>query len=127
MAVSIAALAHVTKFDRDRSFFATLLIVIATYYVLFSFISFEAIVVEIVVASCFSLIALAGALRWPILLGIGISMHGVFDFTHMHFITNSGVPEWWPLFCAGFDIVLGCWVIYLTQFKKSIVFNETNT
>jgi len=51
-------------------------------------------------------------------LGIGILLHGVFDYYHGHFINNSGVPEWWPAFCAGFDIVFGIWVIYLIQIKK---------
>jgi len=118
LAVLLAILSRVTKFDKDRSYFATLLIIIATYYVLFAFMSSEALITEIVVASVFSVVALAGALRWPILLGIGILLHGVFDYYHGHFINNSGVPEWWPAFCAGFDIVFGIWVIYLIQIKK---------
>jgi len=118
LAVLLAILSRVTKFDKDRSYFATLLIIIATYYVLFAFMSSEALITEIVIASVFSEVALAGALRWPILLGIGILLHGVFDYYHGHFINNSGVPEWWPAFCAGFDIVFGIWVIYLIQIKK---------
>ncbi|MGB0237776.1 MAG: DUF6010 family protein [Cycloclasticus sp.] len=118
LAVLLAILSRVTKFDKDRSYFATLLIIIATYYVLFAFMSSEALITEIVIASVFSVVALAGALRWPILLGIGILLHGVFDYYHGHFINNSGVPEWWPAFCAGFDIVFGIWVIYLIQIKK---------
>jgi len=118
LAVLLAILSRVTKFDKDRSYFATLLIIIATYYVLFAFMSSEALITEIVIASVFSVVALAGALRWPILLGIGILLHGVFDYYHGHSINNSGVPEWWPAFCAGFDIVFGIWVIYLIQIKK---------
>ena len=118
MAIVLAVLSRVTKFDKDRSFFATLLIVIATYYVLFAFLSFESLFVEIAVASAFSVVALAGALRWPMLVGVGILMHGVFDFFHVYLIANSGVPEWWPAFCAGFDIVFGIWVIYLVQVKN---------
>lgn len=118
LAVLLAILSRVTKFDKDRSYFATLLIIIATYYVLFAFMSSEALITEIVIASVFSVVALAGALRWPILLGIGILLHGVFDYYHGHFINNSGVPEWWQAFCAGFDIVFGIWVIYLIQIKK---------
>ena len=117
MAIIVAIVSRVTKFDKDRSYFATLLIVIANY-ILFSFISFEAIITEILIASVFSVIALAGALRWPTLLGVGNLLHGVFDYVHLNFINNSGVPEWWPAFCGGFDIVLGLWVIYLVQVKK---------
>lgn len=125
MAITLAIFAQVTKFDRDRSFFATLLIVIATYYILFSLISFEAVLTEIVIASVFSLMAIAGAIRWPILIGLGILAHGIFDFTHMHLINNSGVPEWWPAFCGGFDIIFGGWVLYLVKFKKGFAFNGT--
>jgi len=63
---------RLTNFDRDRSYYAVVLIVIATYYVLFACIANEAIIAEIIVATIFSIIAVVGALRWPILLGIGI-------------------------------------------------------
>lgn len=118
LAVVIGIFAKIMRFDRDRSFYATVLIVIASYYILFSFISFEAIFIEIAVASVFTIIAVIGVLRWPLLLGIGILLHGFFDLTHNHYISNSGVPTWWPAFCAGVDIVLGVWVIYLIQIKK---------
>lgn len=124
LAVIIAIFARVTKFDTERSFYSTILIVIASYYVLFSFMSLEAIAIEIVIASAFSVVAIIGALKRPLLLGLGIFMHGVFDLAHGSFITNSGVPVWWPAFCAGVDLVLGAWVIYLTQVKK--VFESEN-
>jgi len=120
LAASMAFLARVTHFDRDRSFYAVVLIVIATYYVLFACIANEAILTEILFASIFSVIAIAGALRWPLLLGVGIFMHGVFDVVHGYIISNSGVPEWWPAFCASIDVALGLWVIYLV--KKDRVF-----
>lgn len=127
LAIVLAVAGRATKFDRDRSFFATILIVIATYYVLFSFISFEAMAIEIVIASVFSIIALVGALRWPLLLGAGIFLHGVFDLIHVQLIDNSGVPVWWPSFCAGVDVVLGIWVIYLVQVKKTLEHSSDST
>jgi hypothetical protein len=36
MAVAVAALGRVTRFDEDRSFYATILVVIAAYYILFA-------------------------------------------------------------------------------------------
>lgn len=113
LAIVLAIAARITRFDQDRSFYPTVLIVIATYYVLFAFMSGEAIVEEIMVASVFSVAAIAGGLMWPVLAGMGILLHGVFDFLHPMFIANSGVPAWWPAFCAGVDIVLGAWVIWL--------------
>jgi len=120
LAVVMAFLARVTNFDRDRSYYAVVLIVIASYYVLFACIANEAIVVEIFVASIFSVLAIVGTFRWPLLLGIGIFMHGIFDLVHGYTISNSGVPVWWPAFCGSIDVVLGLWVIYLVQTKKGL-------
>jgi hypothetical protein len=118
LAVFIALLSRLTHFERDRSYFAVILIAIATYYVLFACMANEAIMAEVFVASIFAFLAICGALRWPLLLGIGIFMHGIFDLVHNNFISNSGVPLWWPMFCASIDMVLGTWVIYLVKTKR---------
>lgn len=118
LAVILAIFARLTKFDRDRSYYAVVLIVIATYYVLFACIANEAIVAELFVAAIFSILAILGGLRWQILLGIGIFLHGVFDLMHGYIINNPGVPIWWPAFCASIDIVLGLWVIFLVVTKR---------
>ena len=47
-------------------------------------------------------------------MGIGILLHGVFGFVRRTFISNNGVPAWWPAFCAGVDILPGGWVIRLS-------------
>lgn len=119
LAVILASFARLTKFDRDRSYYAVVLIVIATYYVLFACIANEAIVAEILVAAMFSILATLGGLRWPMLLGVGIFLHGVFDTMHGYIISNPGVPVWWPAFCASIDIVLGLWVIFLVATKRA--------
>ena len=119
----MAFLARVTNFDRDRSYYAVVLIVIATYYVLFACIANEAVLTETIVAALFLIVAIVGVFRWPLLLGIGIFMHGVFDLMHGYFINNSGVPVWWPAFCASLDVCLGLWVMYLAKTGKGL----TNT
>lgn len=118
LAVMIAIAARITRFDIDRSYYATVLVVIASYYVLFAFIAQEAILSEILVATLFSAIAILGVYRWTPLIGIGILLHGIFDLIHPHVVHNSGVPIWWPAFCGGVDIILGSWVIYLAQSNK---------
>lgn len=114
LALVLAIGARITRSDQDRSFYPTILIVIATYYVLFAFMSGESIVEEIVVAAVFSIAAIAGGIMLPALVGAGILLHGVFDFVRPLFISNSGVPAWWPAFCGGVDILLGAWVIWLS-------------
>ena len=114
LAIVLAVGARITRSDQERSFYPTVLMVIAAYYVLFAFMSGEAIVEEIAVAALFSTVAIAGGARLPVLVGVGIFLHGVFDVLHPLFIVNSGVPAWWPAFCASVDILLGAWVIRLS-------------
>ena len=91
-AVAIAALARSTGFDRDRSFYPTVLVVIAAYYILFAVMggSRQALAWEIVVAVAFSTVAITGALRLPLLVGVGIFSHGLFDFVHYMMIQDAG-------------------------------------
>lgn len=43
------------------------------------------------------------------LLWIG---HGFYDMFHHLLFSNSGVPSWYPVLCAGVDIVLGAYIFY---------------
>ena len=117
LAIGVAALAKFTRFGEDRSFYSTVLVIIASYYVLFAVLgdSHHALVWELVVALAFSTLAILGALFLPTLVGIGIIAHGLFDLVHDAMITNSGVPTWWPRFCATIDVFLGIWVVILTR------------
>jgi hypothetical protein len=117
LAVGVAALGKFTRFDEDRSFYPTVLIIIASYYVLFAVLdgSSHVLVWDLVIAVAFSIVAITGALFFPILVGIGIVAHGLFDVVRDGFIDNSGVPGWWPSFCGSIDVLLGLWVIVLTR------------
>jgi hypothetical protein len=117
LAVGIAALARFTRFDEDRSFYSTILVIIASYYVLFAVLggSRQALGWELVIAVVFSTVAIIGALVLPALVGIGIIAHGLFDLVHDVLITNSGVPTWWPSFCGSVDVLLGLWVLLSTR------------
>ncbi len=117
LAVGVAALGKFTHFDEDRSFYFTVLVIIASYYVLFAVLggSDLALVWELVIAAAFSTVAIVGALHAPTLVGIGIIAHGLFDFVHDGIIENPGVPTWWPSFCGSVDVLLGLWVVILTR------------
>jgi len=124
LAAGIAALAKFTRFDEDRSFYATVLVIIASYYVLFAVLggSSLALIWELVIALAFSTVAIIGALFLPTLLGIGIMAHGLFDLVHDMIIENSGVPTWWPTFCGSIDVLLGLWVMTLTRSRSNGLF-----
>jgi len=120
LAAGIAALAKFTRFDEDRSFYPTVLVIIASYYLLFAVIdgSSHALVWELVIAVAFSTAALIGALFSPTLVGIGILTHGLFGLVHDVIIQNPGVPAWWPSFCGSLDAMLGLWVINTTRSQR---------
>lgn len=119
-AVSIAALARSTRFDQDRSFYPAVLIVIATYYILFAVMggSCQALAWELAAAFAFSTVVIMGALHLPLLVGVGIVAHGLFDFIHHTMIEDAGVPDWWPGFCGSLDVVLGVWVIGFSRSSR---------
>jgi hypothetical protein len=105
-AVLVAAFARWSGFDRDRSFYSTVLIVVASYYVLFAVMggSIGALVQESAAMSVFALCATVGFKRSPWIVVAGLAAHGVFDFFHVHAVSNPGVPEWWPGFCLSYDV-----------------------
>lgn len=94
--------------DRERAFYPTVLIVIASYYLLFAAIAGSAhtAAVEVLGMSVFMAVAVLGFKLSPWWLVLGLFSHGVFDFTRGTFIDNAGVPPWWPGFCLSIDVVL---------------------
>jgi hypothetical protein len=112
LSVAVAGFATSIGLDRERAFSPTVLIVIASYYVLFAAMggSSRALIVEIIVASGFLLFAVLGFKKTLWLAVAAIVGHGVFDLLHHWFIQNPGVPIWWPGFCSTFDVVLGVWL-----------------
>ena len=108
-------LAAAVGFDRDRSFAPTILIVVASYYVLFALMggSGRTLVVEIFVASGFLLLGVLGFRTNLWLIPAAMISHGVFDFIHHSVIDNPGVPSWWPGFCLAFDVLFGVWLAAL--------------
>jgi hypothetical protein len=109
LSLAVAGLAAIIGLDRERAFYPTVLIVIASYYVLFALMaaSGRALLIEIVVASGFLLFAIIGYKRNLWLVAIALAGHGAFDIVHHLLIENPGVPRWWPGFCLVFDIILG--------------------
>jgi hypothetical protein len=110
--VATVVFAAVIGFDRERSFYSTLLFVIATYYVLFAVMgaSRRTLIIEIVIASGFTLFAVLGFKGNLWLVAVALLGHGIFDFIRPSLIANPGVPHWWPGFCLAFDLIFGGWL-----------------
>src|SRR4051812_2053258 len=109
LAAVVCAFAMFAGFDRDRVFYPTMLIVVATYYILFAVMgnSTPALTMESLVAGIFLTLAVAGFKKNLWLIVAGLVGHGVFDFFHHLLIHNPGLPVWWPGFCLSFDIPAG--------------------
>lgn len=113
-------LAKSVGFDRDRAFYPVLLIVIASYYVLFAVMggSASAIIIESVVTTIFALVAVVGFKSSPWIVAAALAGHGVFDMIHGFLISNPGVPPWWPAFCLTFDIGIAAGLAWLILERK---------
>lgn len=42
-------------------------------------------------------------------------LHALYDLTHSRFITNAGVPGWYPVFCFSVDVVVGAYLLWLSR------------
>jgi hypothetical protein len=109
LAAAVAWFATAVGLARERSFYATVLIIVGSYYVLFAAMgaSRRTLVAEIGVAGIFVLLAVLGFKGNLWLLAVGLIGHGAFDFVHHFVIDNPGVPRWWPGFCMAFDVLFG--------------------
>src|SRR5438874_8316593 len=98
LALGISGLATVAGFDRDRAFYPTLTIVIASYYGLFAVMggSARALLQESIGITAFLLIAIFGFKRNLWFIVVALAAHGLFDLIHGYVIADPGVPAWWP-------------------------------
>lgn len=106
LALVVSCFARLTGFDRDRAFYPTVAVVVASYYVLFAVMggSSHALIVDLAAMVAFVIVAVIGFKSNLWLVVVALAAHGVFDALHGFIVTNPGVPEWWPAFCATFDI-----------------------
>ena len=120
LALFTALLGRFAGFDRDRAFYATVAIVVASYYLLFAVMggSTHALLVESLGFAGFTALAVVGFRRNLWLVVAALAGHGAFDAVHGHLLTNPGVPAWWPAFCLAYDVVAAgalAWLVSRSQ------------
>ena len=115
LALAVGLLARASGLDRDRAFYPTVAIVVASYYSLFAAIgaSTRALVLESLVAVAFVAVAIRGFRSTLWLVVIALGAHGVFDLVHGTVISNAGVPSWWPAFCSTYDVAAAGFLAWL--------------
>jgi hypothetical protein len=114
LAVGAAVLAKYANFDR-RTFYATVLIVVGHYYVLFAAMSGSGstVLVESIIMMAFIIAAVAGFKSSEWIVVAGLAGHGMLDAVHGGVIADAGVPVWWPGFCLAFDVGAAAIVAWL--------------
>jgi uncharacterized membrane protein HdeD (DUF308 family) len=50
-----------------------------------------------------------------VVVGVMWLLHGLYDLMHGQLITNTGVPDWYPTFCAVVDAVIGAYLLWLSR------------
>jgi hypothetical protein len=121
LALAAGVFARLVGLDRDRAFYSTVTIVVASYYGLFAVMgdSPYAIIAECVGAIGFVVAAVLGFKldrRWVI---AALIAHGVFDFFHHYLITNPGLPVWWPQFCGAYDVTAGGFLVWILRSTRA--------
>ena len=106
LSIGVAVFARWVGFDRDRAFYPAVLIVIASYYVLFAAMtgSAETVLLESVVMTVFVIAAVAGFKGSAWIIVGALAAHGIQDAVHGHIVANAGVPAWWPAWCLAYDV-----------------------
>jgi hypothetical protein len=114
LALAAGLSARASGLDRDRAFYPTVTIVIASYYALFAAMgaSTQTLMLESLVGVAFLAAAMVGfrSSLWVVVVTLGA--HGVFDLIHGWIITNPGVPSWWPAFCLTYDVTAAAYLAW---------------
>lgn len=120
LASVVGLFASMIGFDKERSFYPVVLIVIASTYLLFAAMasSADALVAEVFPALIFVVAATLGFRKSPWIVVAGLALHGIYDFIHSAAITNPGVPAWWPGFCLAYDIIAAAYLGALLLLKS---------
>jgi len=120
LALSIGLSATFLGLGRDRAFYPTVMMVIASYYALFAIMggSVQVLALESIAIVAFLVASIAGFKRSLWLVVAALAAHGVFDFVHGQLIANPGVPLWWPPFCLAYDVVAAAYLAWLLARSK---------
>ena len=117
LALAVGLFATSLGLDRDRAFYPTVTIVIASYYALFAVMaaSTHALLLESLVGAVFLAVAVFGfkSSLW-VVVGALVA-HGIFDLVHGRVISNPGVPSWWPQFCLTYDASAAGYLAWLLK------------
>jgi hypothetical protein len=122
LAAAVCTYAAAVGLDRQRAFYTTMVLVVATYYILFAAMAgtVTALIAESLVAIGFFAVAAVAFKRSSWLIVACLVGHGVFDGLHHLMVHNPGVPAWWPGFCGSFDVLAGAFLAMLLVWRSKV-------
>ena len=119
LAIGVGLFSTVSGFDRDRSLYPVILVVIASYYCLFAVMGGgSALAWETGAFAAFVLAATIGFRTNLWVVVVALVGHGLLDCYHHQLIDNAGVPAWWPIFCLSFDAAAGAYLAWRLLSRK---------
>jgi hypothetical protein len=120
LAVGVGMFGSYAGFDRERSFYPVIMIVIAAYYVLYALMTGDTgvLLLEMPGFVLFSALAVLGyrhSLWWAV---AALALHGVFDVARVGMLHNPGVPAWWPPFCVSYDVIAAAYLSAMLKARR---------
>ena len=114
LALAVGLFATASGLDRDRAFYTTVTIVVASYWALFAAMgaSTGVLVLESLMGSAFVAAATFGFRSSLWIVAIALGGHGLFDIAHDAVLINPGAPRWWPAFCGSYDVVAAMYLAW---------------
>jgi hypothetical protein len=107
-----------SKFIPDAFIFhSAMLVMIGSIYMGFAFMDgrVSIVILELSVATIFIVLALLGLWQAPLLIGVGLVLHGLWDIAHHPKAIKTKIPIWYPPFCASFDFVFAGAFFYFAR------------
>lgn len=119
LALAVSLFAKLVGLDKDRAFYPTVLVVVASYYDLFAVMagSTQAIGSELAATVVFLIAVVLGFKRNLWIVVGALAGHGLFDWVHPQLISNPGVPSWWPAFCMTYDLAAAVCLAWLLNHR----------
>ena len=119
MALAVGVFTTLAGFNRDRSLYPVLTIVVASYYGLFAVMGGGAALgSEVTAAAVFVAAAVIGYRTTLWVVVVALVGHGLLDLVHERLIADPGVPAWWPMFCVSYDVTAGAYLAWLILSKR---------
>jgi hypothetical protein len=103
--------------ERELRLYATGLVIAALIYLVFAArdVTFGWLALELTGVVVFTLVAVLGVKTSAWILALGWAAHAAWDVILHKLLDVAFVPDWYPVVCAGFDLLLAGYIVTLTR------------